>query len=66
MKSHQFRRLLLHARFELDRFGSALERLESHSFPSEVASLLIADQSKESDKASAMPKCHPSRFYRRP
>jgi hypothetical protein len=52
MKSHQFHRLLLHARFELDRFGSALERLESHNFPSEVASLLIALQRNESVKAS--------------
>ena len=52
MKAHQFRRLILHVRFELDRFGSALERLESHNFPSEVASLLIDDQKKESAKSS--------------
>lgn len=52
MKAHQFRRLILHVRFELDRFGSALERLESHNFPSEVASLLIDDQKKESARSS--------------
>lgn len=53
MKPHQFRRLQLHVRFELDRFDAALDRLGSYEFPSEVASVLIDDQKIESEKALA-------------
>lgn len=51
MTSQQFQRVLLHARFELDRFDTALLRLESHQFPSDVATTLINDQKRESQKA---------------
>jgi len=51
MKSHQFSRVLLHTRFELDRFERTLSRLEAHDFPSDVAKILIAGQKRESETA---------------
>lgn len=54
MKPHQFSRVLLHTRFELDRFGTTLSRLEAHDFPSCVAKLLIDLQKAESEKAQTV------------
>ena len=51
MRHQQFQRALLHARFELDRFESALSRLEAHQFPSDVAKTLIRAQKQASQKA---------------
>jgi hypothetical protein len=53
MKSHQFQRVMLHVRFELDRFNSTLFKLEAYEYPSNVALKLIADQRTESDKTAA-------------
>ena len=53
MKPHQFDRVLLHTRFELDRFDTALMRLEAYDFPSDVAQLSINVQKRESGKATA-------------
>lgn len=51
MKPHQFRRVLLHTRFELDRFGKTLSLLESHNYPSSVAKQLIDAQRQQSQEA---------------
>jgi len=52
MKPHQFSRVLLHARFELDRFRKALSLLDAYNYPSDVAKLLIGGQREESEKAA--------------
>jgi hypothetical protein len=51
MKQHQFQRVLLHVRFELDRFNSSLAKLESFEFPSSIALKLIGEQQDKSGKA---------------
>ena len=52
MKSHQFQRVMLHVRFELDRFNSTLSKLEAYEYPSDVALKLIAVQQSESANAA--------------
>ena len=52
MNLHQFNRVLLHVRFELDRFESTLSRLEANQFPSRVAKILIDDQKREANVAN--------------
>jgi len=52
MKPHQFRRVLLHVRYELNRFQSALQKLESCEFPSSIALTLVEQQQAECRAAS--------------
>jgi hypothetical protein len=51
MKPHHFQRVLLHIRFELNRFGSALAKLESYEFPSAIALKIVGEQQQEANKA---------------
>lgn len=51
MKKHQFKRVLLHIRFELNRFESALAKLESCDFPSAHALAIVREQLQEVSKA---------------
>ena len=53
MKPHQFKRVLLHVRFELNRFQSALHKLQSCEFPSSIALSLISEQQTEATTVSS-------------
>lgn len=44
MTPHQFKRVLLHVRYELNRYQTALQKLESCEFPSTIALTLVSQQ----------------------